>query len=406
MIKNSLIVKITILFTVALFSLGSYSFYFIKTQAERDEIASQRKYAQFIATINQIMRYGGSVELIEKYLAELQFQKISEVLTPETHVGVSAEALHDSEGISLLLQNGNTITLYRDQDAKSNYKNYYVLTFFAFAIVVFLYALVLKSLLPLKKLRREIRKFANGSMDIQCKSTQEDEIGELANEFHNAVQKIASLNQSRHLFLRTIMHELKTPITKGRIVAEMVQSPLQKERLCSAFGRLNALIDEFAKIEELGSKNCCVLKKNYSLQTIVEHVFKLLLLENEQRESLFCLPKESLIVSVDFELFSLALKNLFDNALKYRSDGVVTLGVESDQLVVANQGASLPLPLDEYFKPFFKDEKNPHSQGFGLGLYIIKSTLEAQGIALGYEHTEGCNRFLIQGVFGASSNMG
>ena len=67
---------------------------------------------------------------------------------------------------------------------------------------------------------------------VTCPKTlnADDEIANVAIEFNNAVCKIRELIRSRQLFLRTIMHELKTPIGKGRIISEMVQDEMQKSR--------------------------------------------------------------------------------------------------------------------------------------------------------------------------------
>ena len=402
MIKSSILVKITILFAVALLSLSAFSFYFIKIQIDKETRESQRKYGQFITTINQIMRYGGDINLIEKYLAELEFhavedREIRERLTRQIDPffqGVVAKIVREGESIYLLLQTPDHVALYGDY-FKSGFHNYYLITLIVLLVVVFLYVLVLKSLLPLKTLRTEIRKFAQGRTDIHCALAQSDEIGELANEFDNAVKKIAALNESRHLFLRTIMHELKTPITKGRIVAEMVESSTQKERLCSVFRRLNSLIDEFAKIEEMGSKNYQISKRKYRLSAILHDVLNKLMIEQAHAISL---PTQEVIVCADFEMLSLTIKNLLDNALKYSHEGRIFIEVRGDSLLVCNQSEPLTYPIENYFKPFFKDTKNPSSKGLGLGLYIVKSTLDAQGIALEYRYVKGIHEFCLKGV--------
>lgn len=167
---------------------------------------------------------------------------------------------------------------------------------------------MIKSISYLKTLRKEIRKFANGQTNIACKINQNDEIGELSREFENAVEKLTYFNQSRHLFLRAIMHELKTPITKGRITAEMIDNSVYKERLCSVFERLNSLINEFAKIEELSSRNYCLNKQNYVLKDILNQVFAMLLLDKTQIQELFSLPNENYILRCDFEMLTLAIK--------------------------------------------------------------------------------------------------
>ena len=117
-----------------------------------------------------------------------------------------------------------------------------------------MYVSIFKSIAPLKTLSSQIRKFACGDLEIECKSNSNDEIGEVANEFDRAVKKIHDLINSKQLFLRTIMHELKTPIGKGRIVAEMLEDATAKKRLVGVFARLDLLISEFSKIEQITSK--------------------------------------------------------------------------------------------------------------------------------------------------------
>ncbi|WP_300899791.1 ArsS family sensor histidine kinase [Helicobacter rodentium] len=405
MIKNSIFVKITILFIVAIICLGAFSYYFIREEINEGILKDQLKYNQFLATINQLVRFGGNVELIEKYLKELDLHQIQDNktleqfqnhLTPNLTSGMIAKIIKQENGIYLFLQTPQEWKLYGGLHSHSLF-NYYLITFFAFLVVVFLFVLVIRSILPLKTLRKEIRKFANGQTNIHCKFNQNDEIGELAREFENAVEKINALNQSRHLFLRSIMHELKTPITKGRITVEMIEQPLYKERLCSVFDRLNSLINEFAKIEELSSRNYCLNKQNYVLKDILNRVFAMLLLDSGQIKEFFILPDENYLLHCDFEMLTLAIKNLLDNALKYKTKGKVEVRVNGENLEILNFGAPLPYSLKDHFKPFFKDSKS-NSSGLGLGIYIIKSTLESQGLKLDYFHKEDKNYFILQGV--------
>ena len=405
MIKNSIIVKITILFLIAIIGLSAFSYYFIREEIDRKNYENQLKYTQFLATINQLVRFGGNITLIEKYLNELGLVQIknTEILdlfeahiTPNFNHGVIAKIIKEEGGIYLFLQTPQDWRVYGDIHFDRLF-NYYIITFIAFVIVVFLFVLVIRSILPLKTLQKEIRKFANGQMDISCKINQNDEIGELAQEFDNAVQKINALNQSRHLFLRSIMHELKTPITKGRITAEMIDNPLYKERLCSVFERLNSLINEFAKIEELSSRNYCPNKQKILLQDVLKRVFEMLLLDEEQITSLFILPQNQQSLYADFEMISLVIKNLVDNAIKYKTQGQIEICIAKKDLWIKNYGNPLPYTLKDHSKPFFKDSKS-NTSGLGLGIYIIKSTLERQGLESDYFHQNNQNIFIIKGV--------
>ena len=390
---------------IAIISLGIISYHFIHTEIDQELYKRQLKYGQFLTTINQLIRFGSNLELIEKYLYELELVLISDekqrqkfvfYVSPNPTGNIVAKLIREKENIYLLLQNNQEWRLYGDLQSNS-FINYYILTFIGFFIVVLLFILVIRSILPLKTLRSKIRKFSNGESEIFFKLEQNDEIGELANEFDNAIQKINSLNQSRYLFLRAIMHELKTPITKGLITAEMVENPLHKQWLCSVFRRLDFLINEFAKVEELSSRNYCINKQHYSLEDILKQVYSMLLLEEKQIQELFTLPKGDFGVWADFEMLTLAIKNLIDNAIKYKTQGRVTLKVLQNDLQIINEGEPLTHNLKDYAQPFFKSHSHK-SGGLGLGIYIIKNTLEAQGLKLEYQHKDYQNIFTIKGV--------
>jgi len=259
-----------------------------------------------------------------------------------------------------------------------------------FLLIVLLYLWIMKSFKPLTKLKSQIQTFSQGNLNIDCKSDKQDEIAEVANEFDHAVTMIRGLIQSRQLFLRAIMHELKTPIGKGRLVAEMINDEKNKTRMHSIFERLNLLIDEFAKIEKITSKNFDLLLKPYKMSDIVEASIDMLMIENPKRLIEIELEVDYL-VQVDFELFTLVVKNLLDNAIKYSTNKHVTVIISPQGLEVMNLGEKLTEPLENYFEPFHTSKK-----GLGLGLYIVKSILDIHTMKLDYLYTNGANWFRIK----------
>ena len=258
-----------------------------------------------------------------------------------------------------------------------------------FLLIILLYLWIMKSLAPLAVLKNKIQSFSKGNLDIDCKSDKQDEIAEVANEFDHAVTTIRELLQSRQLFLRAIMHELKTPIGKGRLVAEMLPDEKNKARMHSIFERLNLLIDEFAKIEKITSKNFDLAIKPYKMSDLVDASVDLLMVENPQR--LITMHVDSdYSVNIDFELFTLVIKNLLDNGIKYSTDKHITVIIDNNQLQIINQAPALTEPLENYFKPFHTSKK-----GLGLGIYIVKSILDIHMMELKYEHKDGKNIFSI-----------
>jgi len=258
-----------------------------------------------------------------------------------------------------------------------------------FLLIIMLYLWIMKSLQPLSELKSKIQTFSQGNLDIDCKSDKEDEIAEVANEFDHAVTMIRELLHSRQLFLRAIMHELKTPIGKGRLIAEMLPDEKNKARMHSIFERLNLLIDEFAKIEKITSKNFDLTIKTYKMSDLVEGSIDLLMVDNPGR-LITTHVDQDYTVDVDFELFTLVLKNLLDNGIKYSIDKHISIIIDNHQLQIINQAQALNEPLENYFKPFHTSKK-----GLGLGLYIVKSILDIHKMELLYDHKEGKNLFMV-----------
>ncbi len=257
-------------------------------------------------------------------------------------------------------------------------------------MLAFFYWWVIRSIRPLGELRHTIEKFSDGDLDIQCRSDKRDEIAEVSNAFDTAVTKIRDLLHARQLLLRAIMHELKTPIAKGRLMSEMVTDERQRTRFHSVFQRLNLLIDEFAKVEQIASQNFNPVFKPFKLSDIVEASIDMLMLDNPTRHIKLNLIRDS-TVQADFELLTLAVKNLLDNGIKYSQTKRVTILIDNKQLLISNHGTGLKEPLEHYFAPFHTSRN-----GLGLGLYIVKSILDIHKMGLTYIYANGENQFTIQ----------
>lgn len=334
------------------------------------------------------------------------------------------EAYLESQNVSLIKDKGQIIQIERSFKEKGKYKRYAVDTYhlqriilinndrfklflenknrpkypikriaifsIVFLLIILLYLWIVKSLKPLSVLKNKIKTFSEGNLDIQCTSDKNDEIAEVANEFDHAVTMIRELLQSRQLFLRAIMHELKTPIAKGRLMSEMLPDEKNKARMHSIFERLNLLIDEFAKIEKITSKNFKLNIKPYKMSDLLEASIDMLMIENPARLITVKIQKDY-IVKVDFELFTLVIKNLLDNAIKYSTNKHVTVIINENKIEIANKAKALKEPLENYFKPFHSSKS-----GLGLGIYIVKSILDIHHMTLKYRHEEGENIFIVE----------
>ena len=260
---------------------------------------------------------------------------------------------------------------------------------FLIALLLLLYLAVLKKLYPLKKLHKQIQRFAKGDMHTRITYEHDDEIGKIAKSFDDAIVHIHELSASKNLFMRNMMHELKTPITKGRIVAEMLEDESTKKILVRAFERMNELISELAEIERVTTQSFEPNFEYVMLSDILSDAQELLMTHSN------CLKIEidDTALTTDKKLMTLVLKNLIDNGIKYGKDKCVMVRTENGFIEVISQGNALEHPLSYYTEPFSQAEKR--SSGFGLGLYIVDNILYKLGYRLEYRYDEGENIFLI-----------
>ncbi len=259
-----------------------------------------------------------------------------------------------------------------------------------FAIITMSFMLILQKLKPLIKLRRKVALFGTGDLNVSFKTNSSDEIGLVSNNLELAREKIKNLLESRTLFLRNIMHELKTPIAKGTIATQMLDTQKQRDRFSSIFSRLEALVTEFAMIEEVTSVSSKDDFKEYRLVDIIDGAIDMAMVE---RANVSVVIGGDAKITANYRLYTTAIKNMIDNAMKYSPDSHIGILMINGELCFESRGECLAHPLQYYIEPFTKD--NPSKNSFGLGLYLVDSILKAHDQVLAHEYVSGVNRFIF-----------
>lgn len=283
----------------------------------------------------------------------------------------------------------NILFIDNSNDDELKYLLFIVLLFIDFLLIWF-YVFLRNKIKPLHLLKKSIIEFSEGNLNISTKIKGNDEIAQVSNEFNKAIIKIKELTESRNLFLRNIMHELKTPITKGKLISDTLLESRRKEILQKAFYRLEYLLEEFAKIEELTSGKIKLQIVEYRIADVIDQALDLLLIEKDKVE----LQNLDLLINIDFKLFSIALKNLIDNSLKYNKGDKPIIYVENKSIYVKNEANKLKKPFDEYLRPFSREYESI-DKGLGLGLYITNSIVNIHKLKLEYKYEDGFNIFII-----------
>ena len=294
--------------------------------------------------------------------------------------------------IYLFFEKFDTQILIKDLESKNLTNSFYTIFVFVSLLIVItiLYINTLKKLLPLKELKDKVINFGDEKFDFELSnSSSKDEVTLLANEFKKSAQKLKNIKESRNIFIRNIMHELKTPITKGKFLLQLEKSDENIEKLKMVFNRLESLINEFATIEELISQNRVLEKKSYFLEDLLDNAKDILMIDDNCVKNSY----ENIKLNVNFKLFSIAIKNLIDNAIKYSNDKKVEVLTQNEDILFVNSGKKLEGDFEKYLEPFYSKSSN---ESFGLGLYIVFNILKANGYNLLYKYEDSKNIFTIK----------
>ena len=405
--RSSIFITITFIFGLALVSIFLAFLWLMGFDKQNYTRELNNKYSNVART--NLLYMGGIINKAQydRQLSNIDMPEITaknekeEILKNaavleeiSSDLGSSAILLYDKHHY-LKIEHLDELKLLMDKEFQP-YRYEVIKAVFAVVAVILLaaYIFVIYKIKPLRKLKRQIVKFANGELNgVQNVGNGKDEISEVSEAFYEAVCQIKALNDSRHLFLRNIMHELKTPITKGLIAAQMIEKSKNQERLISVFHKLENLINELAAIEQITSKIGLTNKTPCLMRDLIDEAIDIAMIE---KEHVGISELDEVRVMVDFKLFSVAIKNMIDNGIKYSTDKHVNIMVSKDHMKFITQGEKLKNDLDFYIQPFTKGEDAQKS--FGLGLYIVSNILEAHGLKFGYEYKNGMNVFVFENL--------
>lgn len=405
--RSSIFITITFIFGLALVSIFLAFLWLMGFDKQNYTRELNNKYSNVART--NLLYMGGIINKAQydRQLSNIDMPEITaknekeEILKNaavleeiSSDLGSSAILLYDKHHY-LKIEHLDELKLLMDKEFQP-YRYEVIKAVFLVVAVILLaaYIFVIYKIKPLRKLKRQIVKFANGELDgVQNVGNGKDEISEVSEAFYEAVCQIKALNDSRHLFLRNIMHELKTPITKGLIAAQMIEKSKNQERLISVFHKLENLINELAAIEQITSKIGLTNKTPCLMRDLIDEAIDIAMIE---KEHIGISELDEVRVMVDFKLFSVAIKNMIDNGIKYSTDKHVNIMVSKDHMKFITQGEKLKNDLDFYIQPFIKGEDAQKS--FGLGLYIVSNILEAHGLKFGYEYKNGMNVFIFENL--------
>lgn len=348
----------------------------------------------------------GDIAALERKLETLDFQKLdpdhyrdnsTPVYTKENDFGSLKILRHEDGRYVLYLRYLDEEIAAADRAQEEDFRqqfflNALILSDIAILIVIFLF--VLRMLSPIKKVSRMLVRFSEGEYTARIKKPSNDEIGTLAETFNTMAERTQALITSRESLLRDIGHELKTPISKGKLALEMMEESEYKTIVKKAFVNLDELTSELLSLERLKSGSYELAKERFGVETLILESLSRLYIEDESKISVAI--DEPFMIEGDKSYLVMALKNLIDNGLKYGTKAPVIIQAGAGRVAVKSYGAPLEKEPEYYLDVFTQGEDSRGKAGYGIGLSIVRTVLERHGFGFGYAYEEEMNVFSIR----------
>jgi len=265
------------------------------------------------------------------------------------------------------------------------------------AAIVAVYFITDRIITPLKDMSAAAASYSKGDFEVRVPVKGTDEIASLAEAFNTMAQSLKTLDTTRATFLSNVSHDLRTPMTSIQgfidgILDGTIPADKQSYYLKVVSGevkRLSRLVNSLLDISRMESGNLKLNKVGFD----VCEVARLILISFEEKidDKKLGIEFESdldpSMVFADKDSIHQVLYNLTDNAIKFTPEGGTIKILIKDcgakfNVTVHNTGIGIKREeLAFVFDRFYKTDSSRglDKTGTGLGLYIVKTKLEAHG---------------------------
>ncbi len=261
------------------------------------------------------------------------------------------------------------------------------------AIVVVAFYVSRRLSRPFAKISDDIAEMSEGFLneEISVKSYREMEL--IVKSINKMINRMKVLDNSRQEFVSNVSHELKTPITSMKVLADSLlmqeEAPVELYKefmtdIVEEIDRESKIIEDLLSLVKMDktSQNLNIMPVN--LNELLELILKRLQpIAAKRNIELLFESFRPVTAEIDDVKITLVISNLVENAIKYNVDnGWVHVSLNADHkffyVTVEDSGIGIPKKSQEYiFERFYRVDKS-HSReigGTGLGLAITRNAV-------------------------------
>ena len=256
------------------------------------------------------------------------------------------------------------------------------------------------SLLSANILLRPFDRITSAINDIKAGYTMEEisvpdylETEHIVNAFNQLLQRMKTLDDSRQEFVSNVSHELKTPITSMKVLADtLLQQPDAPVDMYKDFmqdishevDREAQIINDLLSLVKMDKTAASLNISSVDINDMIELILKRLRpIARKQNIELTYDSRRAITAEVDEVKLSLAIMNLVENDIKYNKDSgwvKVILDADHQSFIVTVSDSGIGIPEDSLnlvFNRFYRVDKSRSREigGTGLGLSITQSVI-------------------------------
>jgi signal transduction histidine kinase len=254
-------------------------------------------------------------------------------------------------------------------------------------LTLFAYKYVRRLLQPLDEIRVGAQRFGRGEFGVTIPVRRNDELGDLAGDVNVMAASIHQMLEAKRALLLAISHELRSPITRARLHAELLpesgEAAVRRQALLRELQEMADLVTELLESERLGQGHAALQREPTDLGELVRECVADLGVASEIEPGL---P----LLQIDRVRMRLLLRNLLDNAVRHGAGAqapVLRLWRDAQShvvLAVRDFGPGVDeAVLPQLAEPFYRPDasRGRATGGVGLGLYLSRLVAQAHGAA-------------------------
>ena len=261
----------------------------------------------------------------------------------------------------------------------------------ALGLILLTYACVHRLLKPLDDIREGADRFGRGDFDRPIPQRRCDELGDLALRINAMAHDIKGMLDAKRGLLLALSHELRSPLTRARLNAELLpdtpDGAAERAALLRDLNEMRDLISDLLESERLASPHAALQREPVDLAALVREVVA----EMPGGDAVtFDLADDLPPLALDRTRVRLLVRNLLDNALRHSPDAtrspLITLRAAADgpgvDLTVRDFGPGVDASqLAHLTEAFYRTDgaRQRATGGVGLGLYLCRLVAVAHG---------------------------